>query len=260
MILFISIGIAAISILIHAGILIMQKSGKILLTALYSAVFIFTLIYFLEKSFELGIPALINAHYGLVFLALSMFSAIIICNLLNIFLFNQVPAFLSGVISLAFLLLSVSPIFLPAQETAMPALRSKWLFFHVGFSFIGIALFTIAAAGAIYYFFKPNILERQRIENKVYRTILSGYIFYTIGALIFGAIWAYYAWGRFWGWDPKETWALITWIGYTIYLHFRLRRRASERIRMVLALIAYALTIFTFFGVNYLYSSLHSYG
>ena len=87
-----------------------------------------------------------------------------------------------------------------------------------------------------------------------------GYPVFTAGALVFGAIWAETAWGAWWSWDPKETWALVTWLIYTAYLHTRLVKRLRGRVSAVLALVGFAATVFTFFGVNYLLSGLHSYG
>lgn len=80
-----------------------------------------------------------------------------------------------------------------------------------------------------------------------------------MGALIFGAIWAESAWGSYWSWDPKETWALVTWIVYTLYLHVRLIMKRSDRIVALISVVGFVFTIFTFLGVNYLLSGLHSY-
>ena len=87
-----------------------------------------------------------------------------------------------------------------------------------------------------------------------------GYPVFTAGALVFGAIWAETAWGSWWSWDPKETWALITWLIYTAYLHTRLVKKMRGRTSALLAIIGFLATVFTFFGVNYLLSGLHSYG
>jgi ABC-type transport system involved in cytochrome c biogenesis permease subunit len=86
-----------------------------------------------------------------------------------------------------------------------------------------------------------------------------GYPFYTLGALIFGAIWAEQAWGRYWSWDPKETWALVTWLVYTLYLHLRLVRRNTSSLPPIIVILGFLIALFTFLGVNYLLSGLHSY-
>ena len=99
----------------------------------------------------------------------------------------------------------------------------------------------------------------KRIDKIIYTSIAIGYPIYTAGALIFGAIWAQYAWGSYWSWDPKETWALITWFIYTGYLHTRLIKKWRGKMTALLAIVGFVFTMFTFFGVNYLLSGLHSY-
>jgi cytochrome c-type biogenesis protein CcsB len=74
-----------------------------------------------------------------------------------------------------------------------------------------------------------------------------------------GAVWAHYAWGSYWSWDPKETWSLITWIVYALYLHARLMRGWKGKKIAVLSIIGFASVIFTYFGVNFILSGLHSY-
>jgi ABC-type transport system involved in cytochrome c biogenesis permease subunit len=83
---------------------------------------------------------------------------------------------------------------------------------------------------------------------------------FTVGALVFGAVWAEQAWGAWWSWDPKETWALVTWLVYTFYLHVRLIRKKTGALPAWISVIGFACTLFTFFGVNFLLSGLHSYG
>jgi ABC-type transport system involved in cytochrome c biogenesis permease subunit len=77
--------------------------------------------------------------------------------------------------------------------------------------------------------------------------------------LVFGAVWAEHAWGRYWSWDPKETWALITWLTYTVYLHVRFILKKRRKLAAVISIAGFAFTLFTFFGVNYLLPGLHSY-
>ncbi|HQB62588.1 MAG TPA: cytochrome c biogenesis protein CcsA, partial [Spirochaetota bacterium] len=82
---------------------------------------------------------------------------------------------------------------------------------------------------------------------------------FTIGALLFGAIWAKNAWGRYWGWDPKETFALITFLVYTLYLHLRIIAKTKIKTTVIISVFGFLLTIFTFLGVNLLLPGLHSY-
>ena len=142
----------------------------------------------------------------------------------------------------------------------IPALQSHWLVLHVTFSFIGEAFFVIAFVAAIVFLADRSEERRPALDRLIYTSIGIGYPIFTAGALIFGAMWAEVAWGSWWSWDPKETWALVTWLVYTAYLHTRLTRRLRGRLSAVLAIAGFLFTLFTFFGVNYLLPGLHSYG
>lgn len=83
--------------------------------------------------------------------------------------------------------------------------------------------------------------------------------FLAVGALVFGAIWAKYSWGRFWSFDPKETWSLITWLLYSAYLHSRFIFMDKKYISIYIFIGAFLAMLFTFFGVNFLIPGLHSY-
>ncbi|HWR88728.1 MAG TPA: c-type cytochrome biogenesis protein CcsB [Dissulfurispiraceae bacterium] len=135
---------------------------------------------------------------------------------------------------------------------------------------IVVALSTLAAAGLLFLFWRFGYLLKKLIssfslsgdmlEELTYKSIAIGFPIFTLGGLIFGAIWADQAWGKYWGWDPKETWSLITWFVYAFYLHARfLRGWRGAKIAFV-AVIGFACTIFTYLGVNLLLSGLHSYG
>lgn len=117
------------------------------------------------------------------------------------------------------------------------------------------------------YFFRGSVEkgvarwlpEDSVLDNLTYRAIALGYPLYTIGGLVFGMIWANKAWGRYWGWDPKETWALVTFLVYSIYLHVRLAKGWNGVWTACLAVAGFSVTLFTLFAVNFLISSLHSY-
>ncbi|MCE5194756.1 MAG: cytochrome c biogenesis protein CcsA [Nitrospiraceae bacterium] len=113
--------------------------------------------------------------------------------------------------------------------------------------------------------FLKNIISKVNISHEfldeiTYKSISVGFPVFTLGGLIFGAIWADQAWGTYWGWDPKETWSLITWFVYAFYLHSRLLRGWKGKKVAVVAVIGFAIVIFTYLGVNLLLSGLHSYG
>jgi ABC-type transport system involved in cytochrome c biogenesis permease subunit len=102
-------------------------------------------------------------------------------------------------------------------------------------------------------------IDPEDLDEISYRAIAIGFPIFTLGALIFAMIWAEIAWGRFWGWDPKEVWALITWLFYSAYLHFRLSRGWQGLRSSWLAVIGFVIVLFTLVGVNLIIAGLHSY-
>ncbi len=103
-------------------------------------------------------------------------------------------------------------------------------------------------------------LSAETLDNITYKSIAIGFPIFTLGGLIFGAIWADQAWGTYWAWDPKETWSLITWFVYAFFLHSRLLRGWKGKKVAIVAVIGFVAVIFTYLGVNLLLSGLHSYG
>jgi cytochrome c-type biogenesis protein CcsB len=101
----------------------------------------------------------------------------------------------------------------------------------------------------------PDILD-----EITYKSIVIGFPTFTLGGLIFGAIWADQAWGVYWSWDPKETWSLITWFAYAFFLHSRLLRGWRGKKSAIVAIVGFFAVIFTYLGVNLLLSGLHAYG
>lgn len=98
------------------------------------------------------------------------------------------------------------------------------------------------------------------LDDITYKNIAVGFPIFGLGGLIFGAVWAAQAWGTYWSWDPKETWSLITWLVYAIYLHARFMRGWRGKKVVVIAVIGFFTVIFTYLGVNLLLSGLHAYG
>jgi cytochrome c-type biogenesis protein CcsB len=98
------------------------------------------------------------------------------------------------------------------------------------------------------------------LDEITYKSIAIGFPIFTLGGLIFGAVWAEQAWGVYWSWDPKETWSLITWFIYAFYLHGRMIRGWRGKKVAIVAVVGFMAVIFTYLGVNLLLSGLHSYG
>jgi cytochrome c-type biogenesis protein CcsB len=103
-------------------------------------------------------------------------------------------------------------------------------------------------------------ISAEMLDEITYKSIAIGFPIFTLGGLIFGAIWADQAWGKYWTWDPKETWSLITWFFYAFYLHSRLMRGWKGKRVAIVAVLGFLAVIFTYLGVNLLLSGLHSYG
>jgi cytochrome c-type biogenesis protein CcsB len=97
------------------------------------------------------------------------------------------------------------------------------------------------------------------LDDVMYKSIAVGFAFFTI-ATVLGALWAAEAWGGYWSWDPKETWALIVWLNYAAWLHMRLMKGLRGTVASWWALAGLAVTTFAFLGVNMFLSGLHSYG
>ena len=142
----------------------------------------------------------------------------------------------------------------------MPALQSNWLLIHVSACFLSYGAFAISFVASLAYLLplpKKQVTVEQ-LDAIMYRTILFGFPLLTFGVGA-GAIWANEAWGRYWSWDPKETWSLVTWMIYALYLHLRLMKAWSAHKLAWVAFAGFLSVIFTYIGVNYLMSGLHSY-
>jgi cytochrome c-type biogenesis protein CcsB len=158
-----------------------------------------------------------------------------------------------------------------AIEPLVPALQSYWLHIHVITTFLGYAGFAGSFVVSIIYLLKNSAEKKNResffsrfpelivLDDISYKSIALGFPLLTIGILT-GSIWANYAWGSYWSWDPKETWSLITWFIYAAYLHSRITKNWRGKKSAWLSLIGFTSVLFTYFGVNFILSGLHSYG
>jgi cytochrome c-type biogenesis protein CcsB len=147
----------------------------------------------------------------------------------------------------------------------MPALRSFWFNFHIGAAALSYSLFLVAACVAARYVVQARKgepadgMKMLRLEQLCFQLTALGYLLLT-AVIVIGAIWAEAAWSAYWTWDPKEVWALVTWIIYTVYFHQRIARRRSALWLCWYVILAVPAFLFTFAGVNKLIPGLHSYG
>lgn len=166
-----------------------------------------------------------------------------------------------------------------ASDQLVPALHSYWLYIHVSTAIFCGAVFYVGAVATIMYLFKDSyenklesggtpgrfatsVLERlpssASLDKFAYRVNAAVFPLWTF-TIIAGSIWAGKAWGRYWGWDPKETWSFITWVAYACYLHARATAGWKGRKAAYLAMIAFGCWLFNYYGVNIFVSGKHSY-
>ena len=158
----------------------------------------------------------------------------------------------------------------------VPALHSYWLAIHVLAAIIASGCFAVGALTLVLFLAKDRAVRRGRLrpggyldrlpdvmslERVAYRLHAFGFPIWTFAALVAGPIWAEYAWGSYWNWDPKEVWAFITWVVYAAYLHARATAGWRGKAASVIALIGFATLLFNFVGINYFFGggSMHSY-
>jgi cytochrome c-type biogenesis protein CcsB len=162
-------------------------------------------------------------------------------------------------------------VFYVAVAPLVPALHSVWFLIHIVAAAISGAAFNVGGLMSILYLIKKRGEDRgtvrgylgrlpdaRKIDLIAYRFLAFAFPLWTF-TVVAGAIWAEYAWGRYWGWDPKETWALVTWVIYACYLHARSTAGWRGTRAAVIAIIGLASFWFNFIGINLLVSGLHSY-
>jgi cytochrome c-type biogenesis protein CcsB len=223
------------------------------------------------ESYQMGIghAPLSNMYESLVFFAWS----IVLLYLVVEFIYKNkvIGAFAMPFAFASMAYASLSPEFSDRITPLVPALQSNWLIAHVFTCFIGYAAFAVACGTGIMYLVKlrdkgdsPGSLlstlpSLKVIDDITHKIILFGFIWLSAG-IISGAVWANSAWGTYWSWDPKETWSLITWFVYASALHARFTRGWGGKRIAWIAIIGFLAVVFTYYGVNFLLSGLHSYG
>jgi len=214
-----------------------------------------------------GYVPLSNMYESLVFFSWT----IVLVYLILEFKYKQkiIGVFVTPFAFLAIALTSLIPGVDSKITPLVPALQSNWLAVHVITCFFGYASFAVSFGISILYLIQDK-RETQKegstrwlpstsiLDEINYKSIVIGFPMLTLG-IITGAAWANYAWGSYWSWDPKETWSLITWFVYAAFLHARFTRDWRGSKAAILSIIGFSAVLFTYFGVNYLISGLHSY-
>jgi cytochrome c-type biogenesis protein CcsB len=214
-----------------------------------------------------GYVPLSNMYESLVFFSWT----IVLVYLILEFKYRQkiIGLFVTPFAFIAIALTSIIPGIDAKITPLVPALQSNWLTIHVTTCFFGYASFAVSFVISILYLIQDKKgIEKERglkwlpspslLDEINYKSIVIGFPMLTLG-VVTGAAWANYAWGTYWGWDPKETWSLITWFIYAAFLHARFTRDWRGRKAALLSIIGFTAVLFTYFGVNYLISGLHSY-
>ncbi|QGP90716.1 Cytochrome c biogenesis protein CcsA [Neomoorella glycerini] len=165
------------------------------------------------------------------------------------------------------IILSYSNTLSSGTRPLMPALQSIWLQFHVLTAIIAYGAFGLSFCLGLIYLLKEKGYDSigesilpplAKIDNLLHWSVAVGFPFMTL-VLITGAVWAEEVWGRWWGWDPKETWALITWLIYAAYLHARKTYGWRGKRAAIMAIVGFLAVLFTLFGVSLLLPGAHSY-
>lgn len=230
------------------------------------------LVWRWKASYDLGYghAPLTNLYESLMFFAWSIMILYVAIEL-------RIKSKILGayVLSIAFLIMAYASI-VPGMnnriEPLIPALQSNWLTTHVLTCFMGYAAFTVAFCCGLVYLLVDinkngagksathptgNSSALSIMDILIYQSTALGFVFLAMG-IVTGSVWAHYAWGSYWSWDPKEIWSLITWLIYAIMLHLRYVRGWRGKRMAIMAIVGFACVLFTYLGVNFL-QSLHSY-
>ncbi len=241
----------------------------ILTFALQTFAFIIRWLY----SYKIGIdmPPLVDLYDSLVF-----FSYVIILGFILLRTFYDFDAlglittFIAGA-ALAFA--TFSPLASSLIEPGLPALKSYWILYHIIALFLAYGAFAASCGLGIFFLVKfreeKNAVDHKNrflklipssniLDEAIYKVIIFGFLLDTIGNVI-GAAWADNAWGGYWSWDPKETWALVTWLIYALFLHAKITKGWTEKRMAWIAVLGFIVLVFAYLGVDILLPGLHSY-
>ena len=220
----------------------------------------------LTRYVEAGYTPVTNLYESLSFFAWMIVGILLIATLK--YKVKVLGSFLTPIA----LILMLFAFALPKEILPLaPVLKSFWHPFHVIFAFLGNAIFALTFCCGVMYLIQEHQLKSKKmgpitkrlpplnlLDDLSYQSLKYGFPLLTLG-IITGAAWAEYAWGRYWSWDPKETWSLITWLLYAALLHQRLTVGWRGRKAAIMAIAGFLAILFTFLGVNLLLPGLHTY-
>ncbi|WP_020677227.1 c-type cytochrome biogenesis protein CcsB [Geopsychrobacter electrodiphilus] len=224
------------------------------------------MVGFIVEFVRIGHTPVTDLHESLAFFAWCLVAIFLFFDLR--YRLSVMGAFSSVLAVITMLGSGISP---KVVEPLNPALNSWWFPVHVTFAFLGNAAFALAFGAGIMYLLQDRMLKSKRfstlyyrlpsldtLDNINYRALSYGFPLMTLG-IISGAAWAESVWGTYWSWDPKQTWALMTWFVYAALLHGRLSIGWRGRRAAIFAIIGFACLVFTFLGVNLLLNGMHTF-
>jgi cytochrome c-type biogenesis protein CcsB len=261
-----------------------NRSFGAFITPVAGLVLAFIDISGMSKNIQPLVPALqsnwLLAHVMMSFISYSMFAISFSTGLMYLIVRTEKrsePAYIFWTVMLGIFIIVLAAMGLDYMTFKLSVhsqeeLIKGYLFkasFRSSSSAVSALSFAIAAAvifviwrygGVLKKIIKSFSITAEVLDEITYKLIAIGFPIFTLGGLIFGAIWADQAWGKYWTWDPKETWSLITWFFYAFYLHSRFMRGWRGKKVAIVAVLGFIAVIFTYLGVNLLLSGLHSYG
>lgn len=203
--------------------------------------------------------------------SLSFFSWTLVAIYLLLQLRYQVIVLGSFLTPLALISILIAAALPSSTEPLDPVLRSYWFPIHVTSAFLGNGFFGLAFCSGIMYLLQEHQVKGKRmgffyhrlpslriLDEMNYRCLTLGFPLLTLG-IISGSVWAEYAWGSYWNWDPKQTWSLITWLVYAALLHGRLTFGWRGRRAAILSILGFSIMLFTFVGVNLILKGAHNF-
>lgn len=241
--------------------IIFKWSYRILLTG-----FVFHTLYLVHQYYHMGTAPVLGLKS-----ALSFFSWTIIGVYLVFQLRFKLMVLGSFIAPFAAFLMIISSTIQGMEVIVRPIFKSAWLVVHVGTIFVGNALFAVTFMVAIMYLIQERQIKKKKfgsfytrlpsletLDSMNYHSLMYGFPFLTIG-MITGSVYAHYALGIYWQWDPKEVWSLITWLFYAALLHERLAVGWRGRRAAVMSIFCFLVLIFTFIGASVWLSDYHSF-
>jgi len=228
--------------------------------------FLFHTVFLAYGYYQLGTAPVLDLRSALSFFAWTLAGVYLVAQAR--FKLRVLGSFVAPMAAFLMIISSAMPW---AAAPVKPLFKSIWLTIHVGTVFTGDALLAIAFLAAIMYLIQERQIKRKRLGSMYsrlpslatldainYNSIVYGFPFLTIG-MITGSIYAQVALGRYWQWDPKEVWSLISWLFYAALLHQRLAVGWQGRRAAVMSIVCFAVLIFTFVGVSLLMGGYHSF-